>query len=180
MQWLAYSTQNCSIQRTLDVIGEKWTILVLREAFNGVRRFDQIRDHVGMSDPVLADRLRKLVRAGVLEVSPYREPGRRTRQEYRLTKKGLELYPVMIALLRWGDRYCADPAGPSVLVTHRGCDEPVETVVECAAGHRLNSPRAGRAIPGPGAQPAGAHPAGRGRHSSPPDGPLPSRRRRQM
>lgn len=156
MEWLAYGTDNCSIQRTLGVIGEKWTILVLREAFNGVGRFDQIRDHVGLSDPVLADRLRKLVRAGVLEASPYREPGRRTRHEYRLTTKGRDLYPVLIALLRWGDRYCADPAGPSVLVTHRDCDQPVEVVVRCAAGHALDSPRDGRAGPGPGARPARA------------------------
>lgn len=156
MEWLEYDTDNCSIQRTLDVIGEKWTLLVLREAFNGVRRFDQIRDHVGVSDPVLSDRLRKLVAAGVLEASPYREPGRRTRHEYRLTEKGLDLYPVMIALLRWGDRYCAHPSGPSVLVTHRGCDEPVEAVVECASGHRLDSPKDARAVPGPGAHTASA------------------------
>lgn len=157
MEWLEYDTENCSIQRTLDVIGEKWTILVLREAFNGVRRFDQIRDHVGVSDPVLADRLRKLVSAGALEATPYQEPGRRTRYEYRLTNKGLDLYPVMIALLRWGDRYCADSAGPSALVTHQGCDHPVEAVVECTAGHKLASPRHGRVTPGPGARPAHPH-----------------------
>lgn len=154
MQWLEYETDNCSIQRTLDAIGEKWTLLVLREAFNGVRRYDQIRDHVGMSDAVLADRLRKLVASGILEALPYREPGRRTRHEYRLTSKGLDLYPVMIALLNWGDHYRADAAGPSVAVTHRGCGEPVETVVECAAGHKLNSPRNSHAAPGPGARPA--------------------------
>lgn len=153
MHWLEYDTDNCSIQRTLDVIGEKWTLLLLREAFNGVRRFDQIRGHVGISDPVLSDRLRKLVAAGVLEALPYREPGRRIRHEYRLTARGLDLYPVMIALLQWGDRYCADPDGPSVVVTHRGCNEPVSAVVACASGHKLDSPRDGRAVPGPGAHP---------------------------
>ena len=151
MQWLEYETGNCSIQRTLDVIGEKWTLLVLREAFNGVHRFEQIRDHVGVSDPVLAARLRRLVAAGVLEAVPYREPGRRTRHEYRLTAKGRDLYPVLIALLQWGDRYCADPAGPAVGVTHRECGEPVTAVVECRAGHRIGSPRDARAAPGPGA-----------------------------
>lgn len=155
MHWLQYDTRNCSIQRTLDVIGEKWTILVLREAFNGVRRFDRIRDHVGVSDPVLADRLRKLVAAGVLEAVPYRESGRRERHEYRLTTKGLDLYPVIIALLRWGDRYCADPSGPSVVVTHRDCGAPVEAIVQCAHGHRLDSARDGCAVPGPGARQAG-------------------------
>ena len=153
MEWLQYDTGNCSIQRTLDVIGEKWTFLVLRETFNGVRRFDQIRDHVGVSDPVLSDRLRKLVAAGILEVSPYREAGRRTRHEYRLTPKGFDLYPVLIAMLRWGDRHCADPAGPSVLVKHRDCGEPVDAVVQCASGHTLTSPRDGHAAPGPGAHP---------------------------
>lgn len=152
MRWLEYDTGNCSIQRTLAVIGEKWTLLVLRDAFNGVRRFDQIRDHVGISDAVLSDRLRKLVAAGVLEASPYRESGRRTRHEYRLTTKGLDLYPALIALLNWGDRYCADPQGPSVVVRHRDCGEQVEAAVLCASGHRLDSARDGSAFPGPGAR----------------------------
>lgn len=151
MQWLEMDTGNCSIQRALSVVGEKWTIPVLREAFNGVRRFDQIRDHTGMSDAVLSDRLRTLVAAGVLEATPYREPGRRTRHEYRLTQKGLDLYPVIIALLQWGDRYCADPEGPAVIVAHQGCDEPVEAVVECAAGHHLASASNSYTAPGPGA-----------------------------
>lgn len=152
MRWLEMDTGNCSIQRTLTVIGEKWTILVLREAFNGVRRFDQIREHTGMSDAVLADRLRTLVAAGVLEAMPYREPGRRTRYEYRLTAKGRDLHPVLIALLQWGDRYCADREGPAIVVTHEGCGEPVEAVVECAAGHRLASAADSSAVPGPGAR----------------------------
>jgi DNA-binding HxlR family transcriptional regulator len=151
MEWLDYATDNCSIQRSLDVIGEKWTLLVLREAFNGVRRFDRIRDHVGISDPVLSDRLRKLVAAGILDATPYREAGRRTRYEYRLTPKGLDLYPVLIALLRWGDRYYADPEGPAIQVVHNECDRPVETVVQCLDGHTLASAREGRAVPGPAA-----------------------------
>lgn len=141
MDWLEFDTAGCSIQKTLDVIGEKWTVLVLREAFNGVRRFDQIRDHVGVSDPVLSDRLRKLVTAGVLEVRPYREQGQRTRKEYRLTGKGLDLYPVMISLLKWGDEHCTGPEGPPLEVRHRDCGEPVSAVVECAAGHAISSPR---------------------------------------
>jgi DNA-binding HxlR family transcriptional regulator len=152
VRWLDYDTGNCSVQRTLDVIGEKWTILVLREAFNGVRRFDQIRDHVGVSEAVLADRLRKLVTANVLESVPYREPRQRTRKEYHLTAKGKDLYPVMIALLAWGDRHCQDPEGPALLVTHHDCGEPVHTVVQCAAGHRIESPRDSTTAPGPGAR----------------------------
>ena len=141
MDWLDFDTAGCSIQKTLDVIGEKWTVLILREAFNGVRRFDQIRDHVGVSDPVLSDRLRTLVAAGVLEVRPYREQGQRPRKEYRLTDKGLDLYPVMISLLKWGDEHCANADGPPLEVLHRDCGEPVRAVVECAAGHAISSPR---------------------------------------
>lgn len=141
MDWLEFDTAGCSIQKTLDVIGEKWTVLILRETFNGVRRFDQIRDHVGVSDPVLSDRLRKLVAAGVLEARPYREQGQRVRKEYRLTDKGFDLYPVMISLLRWGDEHCAGDEGPPLEVTHRDCGEPVRAVVECAVGHAIASPR---------------------------------------
>ena len=141
MDWLEFDTAGCSIQKTLDVIGEKWTVLILRETFNGVRRFDQIRDHVGVSDPVLSDRLRTLVAAGVLEARPYREQGQRARKEYRLTDKGLDLYPVMISLLRWGDEHCAGDESPPLEVTHRDCGEPVRAVVECAAGHAIASPR---------------------------------------
>lgn len=141
MDWLDFDTAGCSIQKTLDVIGEKWTVLILREAFNGVRRFDQMRDHVGVSDPMLADRLRKLVAAGVLEARPYREEGQRPRKEYRLTDKGLDLYPVMISLLRWGDEHCAGTEEPPLEVLHRDCGEPVRAVVECDAGHAVSSPR---------------------------------------
>lgn len=145
MDWLEFDTAECSIQKALDVIGEKWTLLILRESFNGVRRFDQIRDHVGVSDPVLSDRLRKLLTAGVLAAKPYREEGQRARKEYRLTDKGLDLYPVMISLLRWGDKHGADPdvasEGPPLDVFHRDCGEPVKAVVECAAGHTVSSPR---------------------------------------
>jgi len=140
MKWLEFDTADCPIQKALDVIGEKWTVLILREAFNGVGRFDQIRDHVGVSDPVLADRLRKLVASGVLESKSYREEGQRSRREYRLTDKGVDLYPVMISLLRWGERHGERPDGSRLEVTHRDCGENVHAVVECAAGHPIASP----------------------------------------
>lgn len=134
MTWLETSTENCTVQRTLDLIGEKWSLLVLRDAMNGVRRFDDFRRHVGLSEAVLADRLRTLVGAGILETVPYREPGRRTRHEYRLTRKGWDLWPVMIALKQWGDHYTADPEGTPLEVRHRDCGEPLETVVVCGEG----------------------------------------------
>lgn len=152
MEWLEFDSAACSIRRSLDVIGQKWTLLILRDAFNGVRRFDQLRDHLGVSDPVLAERLRTLVEAGLLEAAPYSEPGRRARKEYRLTDKGRDLYPVLIGLLQWGDKHCSEPEGATVHVIHRDCGEPVEAKVMCASGHELNSPSEGQTAPGPGAQ----------------------------
>ncbi|HEY7489111.1 MAG TPA: helix-turn-helix domain-containing protein [Streptosporangiaceae bacterium] len=156
MEWLETSTENCPIQGALDIVGEKWTLLILRDAFNRVRRFDDFRRHVGLSDPVLADRLRKLVQAGILTTRPYREPGARTRQEYRLTEKGLDLYPVLIALLQWGDRYLSDPAGPTLEVLHRSCGGPVDAVVRCRRDHEELTARQTEARIGPGARPAQA------------------------
>src|SRR3977135_3779743 len=103
VNWLEMSTDNCSIQRTLGVVGEKWTLLIIRDAMNGVRRFDDFRRHVGLSEPVLADRLRKLVAADILETRPYRAEGQRSRLEYRLTDKGLDLHAALVALMQWGD-----------------------------------------------------------------------------
>lgn len=152
MTWLDTSTDNCTVQRTLDLIGEKWSMLVLRDSMNGVRRFDDFRRHVGLSESVLADRLRKLVAAGILDTVPYSEPGSRTRHEYRLTRKGWELWPAMIALKQWGDRHTADPEGPPLEVVHDGCGEQVRTVVVCGADHGELIPPDARTRPGPSAQ----------------------------
>ncbi|MFF0816477.1 winged helix-turn-helix transcriptional regulator [Rhodococcus sp. NPDC003318] len=152
MEWLEMSTENCSVQRTLDVIGEKWTMLVLREAFNGVRRFDDMHRHIGLSESVLADRLRKLVAAGVLRAVPYREEGKRSRNEYRLTDKGLDLLPVIVALLQWGDRYCADDHGPGIEVRERATGVPVHAVVRPVGEPGLTA-RETIGVPGPGARP---------------------------
>lgn len=151
MDWLDYETDNCSVQRTLDVIGDRWSSLVLREVFNGVRRFDQIKEHTGVSDSVLSDRLRKLVDNGVIEAREYQEPGRRRRKEYRLTAAGLDLQPIFISMLRWGDKHRADAGGPMIEVTHRDCGEPVHAAIVCASGHRVEQ-RDVRASAGPGAR----------------------------
>ncbi|MER6081344.1 helix-turn-helix domain-containing protein [Streptomyces sp. NPDC001833] len=153
MTWLETSTENCTIQRALDLIGEKWSLLILRDAMNGVHRFDDFRRHVGLSESVLTNRLRKLVTAGILRTVPYSEPGSRTRYEYRLTRKGWELWPAMIALKQWGDRYEADPEGTSLEVSHAECGEPVEAVVICSAGHGALIPPEARTRPGPSARP---------------------------
>lgn len=131
------SMEDCPVQLTLDVVGEKWTLLILRDATNGVRRFDQFRRHIGLSDAVLSDRLRKLTAAGILKTIPYREPGSRTRNEYRLTRKGWELWPVLLALKQWGEAHTGDSERPVVDLRHEECGAPVKVVVECAQGHAL-------------------------------------------
>jgi DNA-binding HxlR family transcriptional regulator len=146
------STENCSIQRTLDLVGEKWTLLILRDAVNGVTRFDDFHRHVGLSETVLADRLRKLVRHGIVGTRPYREPGSRTRHEYHVTAKGWDLYPALVALMQWGDKYAADPGGPPVEVLHRDCGAPVEAVVHCSREHLPLTPREAEVRPGPTAR----------------------------
>ena len=107
---LRYDPDACSIARTLELVGEKWSLLVLREVFSGVRRFDDLRRRTGAPRQVLSARLGTLVDAGLLRRHPYQEPGQRTRDEYRLTTAGMDLYPVLVALLRWGDRYLVSPA----------------------------------------------------------------------
>lgn len=150
---LRYDPDPCSIARTLDLVGEKWSLLVLREVFSGVRRFDDLRRRTGAPRQVLSARLGSLVAAGLLRRHPYREPGQRTRYEYRLTAAGMDLYPVLVALLRWGDRYLVQPTGgPSVELTHRDCGEPVDLAMRCRGGHELTSAREVAPRPGPGAR----------------------------
>jgi DNA-binding HxlR family transcriptional regulator len=142
--------ENCSIERALAILGEKWTFLVLREAFNGVRRFADLQSGTGAPRQVLSARLSRLVEEGLLQKVPYQEPGQRQRNEYRLTQKGLDLYPIMIALMHWGDHYVADPEGPALIITHRDCGAPVELEFRCAEGHRLAGPKEVTPRPGPG------------------------------
>jgi DNA-binding HxlR family transcriptional regulator len=149
---LDYSTENCSIRRTLAVVGEKWTLEVLREVFNGVRRFEDMQAHTRVPRQVLSARLSSLVDQGILRRQPYREPGRRTRFEYRLTDKGRDLFPVLVALLGWGDRWTPDDEGPSLVLEHRDCGAGVQVGLTCAAGHPVGSAREVTARPGPGAR----------------------------
>ena len=136
-----YEDQVCSAARALEVVGERWTILILREAFLGTRRFEPIQERLGIARNVLSTRLQKLVEHGVLE-----KRGR----DYLLTDKGLDLWPVLHSLLIWGDRHEA-PAGPPMLLEHRGCGGAVDEHRLCAGcGTRLTA-RDVRARPGPGA-----------------------------
>jgi DNA-binding HxlR family transcriptional regulator len=149
---LDYDTANCSIGAAVAIIGERQTFLVLREAFNGVRRFDDIQRRTAMPRQVLSDRLARLVDEGLLRKVAYRDNGQRRRNEYRLTDKGLDLYPVLVALMAWGNQHAAAPEGPQVLLRHRDCGEPVQLHVSCRAGHVLDSAREVTPVPGPGAR----------------------------
>src|SRR5258705_1696560 len=145
---LAWSAENCTIGRALEILGEKWSIVVLREVFMGIRRFEDLGVRTSIPRQVLTNRLATLVDHGLLRRQPYQEPGHRSRDEYRLTQKGLDLYPVLAALLEWGDRYLGDPDGSPITLVHRDCGESVHLEVRCAAGTTLE-PRAVGPRPGP-------------------------------
>ena len=153
---LRYTDENCSIKGTLEIVGEKWSLLVLREAFFGIRRFDDFHRVLGCARNLLSERLAKLVDHGVLERVAYQEPGQRRRHEYRLTEKGLDLQPALVALMQWGDRWTADADGPPVEVIHSGCGAPVHAVLACEHGHGTLTPQEIQAVPGPGARVAAA------------------------
>ncbi|MFC7531287.1 winged helix-turn-helix transcriptional regulator [Actinoplanes sp. GCM10030250] len=147
---LSWSADNCTISRAMAILGEKWTIVVLREVFSGIRRFDDMRVRTGVPRQVLTNRLAVLVEHGVLRREPYQEPGSRVRHEYRLTEKGFDLYPVLIAVAEWGNRYLADPAGPPIEYAHRDCGAEVHIEMHCADGHTVAEKRAVVPRPGPG------------------------------
>ena len=128
----------CAIEKTMAVVGTRSAMLIMREAYYGTTRFDDFAERVGLSEPATAARLRELVDEGLLEREDYREPGQRTRQQYRLTPKGADLFPVLVALMQWGDRWLDDRGGPIELL-HRDCGEPVSVSLHCAAGHEVQS-----------------------------------------
>jgi DNA-binding HxlR family transcriptional regulator len=132
----AWSADRCTLARTLEVLSTRSAFLILREAFYGTTRFDEFAQRTGLSAPVTAERLRELRRDGLIEHEAYREPGQRTRQQYRLTAKGAELFPALVALMQWGDRWIDDAGGP-VALRHRDCGERVGVELRCAAGHRV-------------------------------------------
>jgi DNA-binding HxlR family transcriptional regulator len=149
---LDYDTQNCTIEATLQVVGEKWTFLVLREAFNGIRRFEDMQRRTRMPRQILSSRLARLVEEELLRKVPYREPGQRGRSEYRLTERGIDLFPVFVALLEWGNKHAACGHRPLVQLRHRDCGAPVQQQLRCTAGHQLASAREVTPVPGPGAR----------------------------
>jgi DNA-binding HxlR family transcriptional regulator len=148
MKWSELSDQPCSIARSVAVIGDRWTLMVLRDCFLGIRRFEDFERRLGISRSLVAERLKRLVDEGVLRREPYQD--RPLRHEYRLTDKGLALHPVIMAIVHWGDVYYAEESGPPLLHRHKacGCDfSPVTTCSEC--GEPLGA-RDVEVRPGPG------------------------------
>lgn len=140
----------CSIAASLDIVGDRWTILILRDAFRGLRRFDEFRRDLDIPRAVLADRLRRLVEAGVLVKRVYQE--RPVRHEYRLTRMGIELSPILVALMQWGDRWLSEDGAPTLLV-HEPCGTEVDLGFHCWTCERSYTPTEIASRPG--------HPDGR-------------------
>jgi DNA-binding HxlR family transcriptional regulator len=126
----------CAVARTLGVIATRSAFMVLREAFYGATRFDQFAERAQISEPVAAARLRELAEEGLLENVPYREPGQRTRYEYHLTRKGADLFPTLMALWDWGDRWMFED-GSRLQLSHRDCGASVHAAVTCEQGHTV-------------------------------------------
>ena len=148
MQRASFADMHCSIAQSLEIIGEWWTMLILRDAFLGVRRFDEFVERLGISRNVLTNRLETLVAAGVMERRPYDDA--RGRYDYLLTDKGRDLFPVMTALRQWGDRWIYGPGNEPLLVEHRSCGSAITAQMTCdTCGEALDA-RSVRAIPGPG------------------------------
>jgi DNA-binding HxlR family transcriptional regulator len=154
MERTNYQASNCSIARTLQVVGEKWTLLIIRESFYGSTRFEQFHSVLNCPRNLLSERLTKLVDEGILERSEYREPGSRARNEYRLTDEGRELALALLALQQWGDRHKADPEGPPVIAQHSGCGQDLRVALVCDKGHVVASLDEVALVDGPGALPA--------------------------
>jgi DNA-binding HxlR family transcriptional regulator len=143
-----YPDQNCAAAFTLGFVGERWTLLVIRDIFAGLRRFDEIQSDLGVARNVLSDRLQRLVDEGVLERRPY--SANPPRHEYFLTEKGIDLWPILITMMRWGDRHGDWPEGPPLTVVHKGCGGRMDDHFTCERCGKRMGARDARAVPGPG------------------------------
>ncbi len=130
MRWTEIDNMTCSIARALSVVGDCWTLLILRELFSRSRRFDEFQAQLGLSPYILSERLNKLIKHGVVRRQKYQD--RPARYEYRLTEKGLELYPLLLALLRWGDTWMVAETGPPVRLYHASCGHEMTPELVCS------------------------------------------------
>jgi DNA-binding HxlR family transcriptional regulator len=149
MQRTRFDNRECPVAQALELIGEWWSLLIIRDAFRGLRRFEDFQASLGIARNMLSRRLKALVAAGLLEKRPYSE--RPPRHEYRLTVKGRELMPVLVSLLVWGNRWTAPAAGPTTLLVDRATGEPIEPHLSLAGlplpGYPPRDPRRLRAHP---------------------------------
>jgi DNA-binding HxlR family transcriptional regulator len=149
MRKVSFAEMNCSVAQALEVVGEWWTLLILRDSFLGIRRFDDFVERLGIARNVLANRLDRLVAAGVLDRRPYDEA--RGRYDYVLTEKGRALWPVLTALRQWGDEWVLGKGREPLLLEHRACGHVTNATMVCdTCGEALDA-RSVRAVPGPGA-----------------------------
>ena len=149
MQRKSFTGMNCSIARSLDQVGEWWSLLIVRECMQGSKRFDEFQTNLGIARNILTTRLEKLVEAGIIERFPLED--RANTDGYRLTQKGEELYPVLVALLQWGDRWLAVDGKPPLVLTEAETGDPIETITLHGKSGKPLSYRQIRFNPGPGA-----------------------------
>lgn len=162
-----FSDFTCSIARTLELVGEWWTPLVLRDLFAGLESFDEIQRNLGIASNILSARLGKLREEGLVTREPDPEDARRWR--YKLTEKGRDLYPVLLALMAWGDKWQAAPGQQPLLMVHEHCGQVTAAVPSCSVCREPLALADLRFFPGPGAQ-AGPGTAGLGRYLRQPGG----------
>lgn len=148
MKWEDLADQPCSVARTIAIIGDRWTMMIIRDCFNGSRRFDEFQVSLGISRTIVTDRLNLLVEEGVLTKVPYQE--KPIRYEYRLTEKGLDLYPILLSMFSWGDRYYATKEGPPLLFRHKTCGHDFHSKVCCSECDQELKPREVEVRAGPG------------------------------
>lgn len=148
MKWENVSDLPCSLARTLSVIGERWTLLIVRNAFLGIRRFDDIQTNLGLTRHLLASRLSRLVDEGILRKAPYQNNP--LRYEYLLTEKGQDLYPVLLTLTAWGDKWMDQGLGAPVLYQHQTCGKVFTPVLGCSVCGEPATLHTITPMPGPG------------------------------
>ncbi|HET7119638.1 MAG TPA: helix-turn-helix domain-containing protein [Solirubrobacterales bacterium] len=145
-----YPGLDCSVAKALEVIGERWSLLIVRDVMHGHRRFGEMQESLGIARNVLSARLERLIEEDILERRAYSESP--PRYEYFLTEKGLDLWPALIALLNWGDRYSPSGDGPRRLIVHKGCGGAVSERGICESCGKLLHARDAKQVPGPGAK----------------------------
>jgi DNA-binding HxlR family transcriptional regulator len=155
MKWDALEDEQCSLARTVAVIGDRWTLLILRECFLRTRRFEEFQSRLGITRHLLSERLKKLVRFGVLRRVPYQDSP--ARYEYILTQRGLDLYPIVMAIVHWGDTHMVDERGRPLLHEHKSCGKLFDPVMICSECGEPIQARQVHVRAGPGAPAASRH-----------------------